>query len=185
MQSNAADSLFRTKMNTSPLTHSHHVDKIELDTAWTASHSIQSPMISNDIQSLYLHHAMPSQDHVSPGYEATADVGCSASHLRCMLQAPNFGSTASVQQLTDRSYMILQYPQVIQDPRPCSFNNSFLTQEIKHQIKNQVQGAVRWDLVKVNDPSLKKAPPVAVEFGSDGPSCHASTLASAKFRVLS
>ena len=79
----------------------------------------------------------------------------------------------------------LQYSQVIQYPRPCSFNNSFLTQEIKHQIKNQVQGAVRRDLVKVIDPLLKKAPPCAFEFGSDGPSCHDSTWASAKFTVLS
>ena len=37
------------------------------------------------------------------------------------------------------------------------------------------QGTVRRDLVKVNDPSLKKAPPDALEFGSDGASCQAST----------
>jgi hypothetical protein len=62
MQSNAADSLFRTKMNTSPPTHSHHVDKMEPQTecpqfSWTLlglhPTASQSPITSNDIQSLY------------------------------------------------------------------------------------------------------------------------------------
>ena len=57
-------------------------------------------------------------------------------------------------------------------PLPSSLMSDTRTQT---PVQKQVQGAVRRDLVKVNDLSLKKAPPDSVEFGSGGLSCHAST----------
>ena len=71
----------------------------------------------------------------------------------------------------------------IQVQRPCISTNfiqlpsSCLTPEIENLVAKTILGAVSRDLVKVNEPSLKKAPPDALAFGSFGSetSCHAST----------
>ena len=98
------------------------------------------------------------------------------SHRRSRLRRPSPSLDVAASQLRVHSHCSTAYSEVNQGvPSPCGFNSSFRTQKIKHLVERQVQGAVRWDLVKVNDPLLKKAPPDSVEFGSDRPSCHAST----------
>jgi hypothetical protein len=112
-----------------------------------------------------------AQGQVSARCEATTICRCRSSHLRWMLHHMGICSMSTDQQLLHH----------IQVQRPCISTNfielpsSCLTPEIENLVAKTIQGAVNRDLVKVNDPSLKKAPPDAVAFGSDGPSCHAST----------
>ena len=58
-----------------------------------------------------------------------------------------------------------------------------MTQELNKILNLDIQVAVRRDLVKVNDPSLKKAPPDSEEFG-DGASCRAQSSGHAELQAL-
>ena len=146
------------------------IKNCQINSNTTVVHCIPHP---NSIQQLHLCPCNATQGQVSVRCEATTIHSSSRniSHLRLLsdgyLRRPNFVSTAIIQQLTPKSSII---------PRPLmQFQEKTLTLRA-NQILNlkTIQGTVRRDLVKVNDPSLKKAPP-DVEFGSDGASCHAST----------
>ena len=147
------------------------------------SHFPHSPTTSKQV---HLRPCNATQGQVSVRCEATTIHSSSPN-----IPPPSFVVgwwVSAASQLRVHSQRSTAYSKIIHGiPQPLmQFQEKTLTLRAK-QILNlkTIQVAVRRDLVKVHDPSLKKAPPDAVEFGSDGASCHASTWASAKFTVLS